>query len=98
MSLPPLLLVGLLAGILNQGGAVADTDPGIPARGNYSVKNTNSSICLLALMGVQLNTATAVFNLQPNLTMASGSCDPDSATLILATTNLQTNLSFFFSL
>ena len=31
------------------------TPPGLPERGSYSVKTSNGTICLLALMGLQLN-------------------------------------------
>lgn len=35
--------------------APAPTPPGTPERGTYSVKNSNSTVCLLAQMGLQLN-------------------------------------------
>lgn len=33
----------------------APTPPGTPERGDYSVKNSNGTVCLLAQMGLQFN-------------------------------------------
>lgn len=80
--------------------------PGPPERGSYNVTNATDAVCLLARMGLQLNisfissshgkTVQEVLNLHPNLVKSSGSCDPDSATLILTEENI--TLTFSFSL
>lgn len=80
--------------------------PGPPERGSYNVTNGSDTVCLLARMGLQLNisfissshgkTVQEVLNLHPNLVKSSGSCDPDSATLVLSEDNI--NLTFSFSL
>ncbi|XP_034048723.1 lysosome-associated membrane glycoprotein 1a [Thalassophryne amazonica] len=80
--------------------------PGTPDRGAYSVKN-NGTVCLLAQMGLQLNvsysvqsqnkTIREIMNLNPNLTIASGSCGASSATLVL-TQEQTTTLTFTFTL
>ncbi|XP_016119869.1 lysosome-associated membrane glycoprotein 1-like, partial [Sinocyclocheilus grahami] len=80
--------------------------PGPPERGSYNVTNATDAGCLLARMGLQLNisfissshgkTVQEVLNLHPNLVKFSGSCDPDSATLILTEDNI--TLTFSFSL
>ncbi|XP_067298435.1 lysosome-associated membrane glycoprotein 1a [Pseudorasbora parva] len=77
-----------------------------PVRGNYSVTNGNGTVCLKALMGLQLNithtsksqnkTVSEILNLQPNRTAASGSCGVTVATLTLSED--LTNLSFTFTL
>ncbi|XP_062312601.1 lysosome-associated membrane glycoprotein 1b [Osmerus eperlanus] len=84
------------------------TDPGRPDRGNYTVVNGNGTACLIARMGLQLNvsfssatlnkTVLDVMNLQPNVTKSSGSCEADSATLLLIADEEKTNLTFLFSL
>uniref|UniRef100_A0A8C7UFX8 Lysosomal associated membrane protein 1b n=1 Tax=Oncorhynchus mykiss TaxID=8022 RepID=A0A8C7UFX8_ONCMY len=76
--------------------------PARPERGNYTVTNGNGTVCLMARMGLQLNirfssTVQDVLNLQPNVTKSSGSCDSDSATLLLMAEE-KTNLTFVFSL
>ncbi|XP_071775840.1 lysosome-associated membrane glycoprotein 1b isoform X1 [Centroberyx gerrardi] len=83
-------------------------DPGRPERGNYTVLSSNGTACLMARMGLQLNisfssasqnkTVLDVVNLQPNVTKSSGSCDADSATLLLTADGDKTNLTFIFSL
>lgn len=80
--------------------------PAAPERGNYTITNGNGTVCLLALMGLQLNvthfsksrnqTVNEVVNLQPNRTTASGSCGVPVATLTLAED--LTNLTFTFTL
>nr|XP_061796734.1 lysosome-associated membrane glycoprotein 1-like [Nerophis lumbriciformis] len=83
----------------------APTPPGTPERGTYSIDNSNGTVCLLAQMGLQLNfsyvsqsqnkTVQEIFNLTPNLTSSSGSCEVNRATLVLSqdgTTSL--NLTF----
>ncbi|KAM9449300.1 lysosome-associated membrane glycoprotein 1-like [Salvelinus alpinus] len=82
--------------------------PGRPERGNYTVTNSNGTACLMARMGLQLNvsfssaslnkTVLDVVNLQPNVTKSSGSCDSDSATLLLKADEKTTNLTLVFSL
>lgn len=44
--------------------APSPTPPGTPERGNYSVKNSNGTVCLLAQMGLQLN--VSFFSLSHN--------------------------------
>lgn len=103
------MLLVVVAAVLHQNFATVaavQSNPGKPARGNYSVTNTSGTICLLAQMGLQLNisftsvslnkTLQEVVNLQPNVTKSSGSCASDSATLVI--TWEKTNLSFTFSL
>ncbi|KAL1021728.1 hypothetical protein UPYG_G00017230 [Umbra pygmaea] len=80
--------------------------PGNPTQGNYSVSNSNGSVCVLTRMALQLNvshfsvsqkkTIQEVVNLQPNQTTSSGSCDATNANLMLSTG--ATNLSFLFTL
>ncbi|XP_038863144.1 lysosome-associated membrane glycoprotein 1-like [Salvelinus namaycush] len=82
--------------------------PGRPERGNYTVTNGNGTACLMARMGLQLNvsfssaslnkTVLDVVNLQPNVTKSSGSCDSDSATLLLKADEETTSLTLVFSL
>ncbi|XP_020316592.1 lysosome-associated membrane glycoprotein 1-like isoform X1 [Oncorhynchus kisutch] len=82
--------------------------PARPERGNYTVTNGNGTACLMARMGLQLNvsfssaslnkTVLEVVNLQPNLTKSSGSCDLDSATLLLKDDERATSLTLVFSL
>lgn len=79
--------------------------PSVPERGSYNVTN-NSTACLLARLGLQLNITYPsrsqgkdvqdIINLQPNLTTTSGSCEADTSTLILMEEN--TNLTFHFVL
>nr|XP_020463590.1 lysosome-associated membrane glycoprotein 1 [Monopterus albus] len=87
--------------------APAPTPAGTPERGNYSVHDSNGTICLLAQMGLQLNvsyfslsqnkTVQNVVNLTPNVTRSSGSCAASSATLAL-TEEQTTTLNFTFTL
>lgn len=87
--------------------APAPTPPGTPERGTYTVYNSNGTACLLAQMGLQLNvshfspaqneTIQDLVNLTPNLTIASGSCEASSATLVL-TQERATVLNFTFTL
>nr|XP_057938461.1 lysosome-associated membrane glycoprotein 1b [Doryrhamphus excisus] len=81
-------------------------DPGKPVMGRYQVNSTNTSVCLLANMGVQLNisfsstsnkTVQDVINIDPNTTRSSGSCDVDRAILTLLDVK-KTNLTFVFTL
>ncbi|KAM9346959.1 lysosome-associated membrane glycoprotein 1b [Symphorus nematophorus] len=110
----------ILAAVLHQGFATvappttAQTtaaphkEPGRPEKGNYLVKSSNGTTCLLASMGLQLNisfssvsqnkTVQDVVNLQPNVTRSSGSCDAESASLWLITDTEKTNLTFLFTL
>ncbi|KAM9487073.1 lysosome-associated membrane glycoprotein 1b [Clarias gariepinus] len=77
--------------------------PSIPETGSYNVTN-NGTACLLASMGLQLNitytsrsqgkAVQVIINLQPNMTNATGSCEPDTATIKLINEN--TNLTFLF--
>ncbi|TRY92733.1 hypothetical protein DNTS_024820 [Danionella cerebrum] len=77
-----------------------------PERGNYSVTNTNGSVCMLALMGLQINithlsqnqSVSALVNLQPNRTTPTGSCGDSMSTLELSDEESRTNLSLSFSL
>ncbi|XP_070832723.1 lysosome-associated membrane glycoprotein 1b [Chaetodon trifascialis] len=88
--------------------AAPHKEPGRPEKGTYMVTNSNSTACLLASMGLQLNitfssasqnkTVQEVVNLQPNMTRSSGSCDSDSASLRLTTDAEKTNLTFIFTL
>lgn len=81
--------------------------PTIPAQGVYNVKNENGTVCLKANMGLQINitftsaslntTTQAVVNINPNETSSSGSCDKESATLIL-NSGQKTELTFTFFL
>ncbi|KAK7882450.1 hypothetical protein WMY93_028624 [Mugilogobius chulae] len=85
----------------------AHKGPGIPAQGHYSVKNDSGTICLKANMALQINISfhsaslnkivQKVVNLNPNETTTSGSCDKESATLIL-NAGQKTELSFKFTL
>ncbi|KAK2817892.1 hypothetical protein Q7C36_021825 [Tachysurus vachellii] len=80
--------------------------PTNPERGNYSVDNSNGTVCLLARMGLQLNvtyfsksqnkTIVKISNLDPKSTSFSGTCESTTATLLL--TGNHTNLTFTFSL
>ncbi|KAF7656384.1 hypothetical protein LDENG_00041890 [Lucifuga dentata] len=103
------MLLLAVAAVLHQSLATVaplHSDPEKPCRGNYSVINSNGTICLLAQMGLQLNisftslsqnkTVKDVVNLQPNVTKSSGSCGTNSASLLL--TGEKTNLTFFFTL
>ncbi|GAA6229121.1 lysosome-associated membrane glycoprotein 1-like [Lates japonicus] len=88
--------------------AAPHKEPSRPERGNYVVKGSNGTACLLASMGLQLNvtfsslsqnkTVQGVVNIQPSLTNSSGSCDSDSAYLRLTTDAEKTNLTFTFTL
>ncbi|XP_056592953.1 lysosome-associated membrane glycoprotein 1a [Triplophysa dalaica] len=79
---------------------------GVPERGNYTITSDNTTACLLAVVGLQLNityfsttrnkNVSEVRNLQPNKTSFSGSCGVTVATLIL--TEDTTNLNFTFTL
>nr|XP_057944567.1 lysosome-associated membrane glycoprotein 1a [Doryrhamphus excisus] len=79
--------------------------PATPERGTYSISN-NGTICFLAQMGLQLNftyfsqsqnkTIQEIFNLTPNLTVSSGSCESNSANLVL-TQDRTTTLNFIFT-
>ncbi|XP_032384455.1 lysosome-associated membrane glycoprotein 1a [Etheostoma spectabile] len=85
----------------------APTPPGTPERGTYSVIKGNNTVCLLAQMGLQLNvsyfslsqnkTIQELVNLTPNLTSSSGSCEANSASLVL-TQERTTTLNFTFTL
>ncbi|XP_030643087.1 lysosome-associated membrane glycoprotein 1b [Chanos chanos] len=85
---------------------VPSASPSKPERGNYNVTNNNGTACLMASMGLQLNVTYVsssqskpvqeIVNLHPNMTKNMGSCDGDSATLILKEEN--TTLTFIFSL
>ncbi|XP_044072389.1 lysosome-associated membrane glycoprotein 1b [Siniperca chuatsi] len=110
----------ILAAVLHQGFATVapptttqttsapHKDLGRPERGNYLVKNSNGTACLLASMGLQFNitftsvsqnkTVQDVVNLQPNVTKSSGSCDSERTSLRLTTDAEKTNLTFFFTL
>ncbi|XP_014901003.1 lysosome-associated membrane glycoprotein 1b [Poecilia latipinna] len=87
--------------------AAPHKDPGRPDRGKYNVTNSNNTVCLLAYMGLQLNitynstsqnkTMQEVVNVQPNVTLASGSCDADRAVLELKTDANKTVLTFVFT-
>uniref|UniRef100_A0A3B4B051 Lysosome-associated membrane glycoprotein 1 n=1 Tax=Periophthalmus magnuspinnatus TaxID=409849 RepID=A0A3B4B051_9GOBI len=81
------------------------TPAGPPERGMYNVTQ-NNTVCLLAHMGLQLNltysdaqnkTIQDVVNVNPDLTSSSGSCDANTATLVL-TQEQSTTLSFTFTL
>lgn len=110
----------ILAAVLHQGlasvapattaqpTAAPHKDPVRPEKGNYQVKNSNGTTCLLASMGLQLNitftsasqnkTVQGVLNLQPNLTKSSGSCEQDTASLHLTADAEKTNVTFIFTL
>ncbi|XP_077375680.1 lysosome-associated membrane glycoprotein 1a [Festucalex cinctus] len=85
----------------------APTPPGTPERGTYSISNSNGTVCLLAQMGLQLNfsyvsqpqnkTVQEFFNLTPNMTSSSGSCEASRATLVL-TQGRTTTLNLTFTL
>uniref|UniRef100_A0A3B5MN91 Lysosome-associated membrane glycoprotein 1 n=1 Tax=Xiphophorus couchianus TaxID=32473 RepID=A0A3B5MN91_9TELE len=87
--------------------AAPHKDPGRPDRGKYNVTNSNSTVCLLAYMGLQLNitynstsqnkTVQEVVNIKPNGTLASGSCEADRAVLELKTDANKTVLTFVFT-
>ncbi|XP_043988169.1 lysosome-associated membrane glycoprotein 1b [Gambusia affinis] len=87
--------------------AVPHKDPGRPDRGKYNVTNSNNTVCLMAYMGLQLNitynstsqnkTVQEVVNINPNATLASGSCDADRALLELKTDANKTVLTFVFT-
>lgn len=81
------------------------TPAGPPERGTYNVTQ-NNTVCLLAQMGLQLNvtytdqsnkTVGEVVNVNPDLTSSSGSCQGNSATLIL-TQEQTTTLTLSFTL
>ncbi|KAM9409236.1 lysosome-associated membrane glycoprotein 1a [Pholidichthys leucotaenia] len=86
--------------------APAPTPPRQPEQGNYSLTN-NGSVCLLALMGLQLNitylpqsqdkAVQELLNLDPNVTHSSGSCGANRTTLVL-TQESTIMLSFYFTL
>ncbi|KAM6934159.1 lysosome-associated membrane glycoprotein 1b [Xenentodon cancila] len=88
--------------------AAPHKDPERPDRGTYRLNGTNGTACLLANMGLQLNisfisvsqekTVQDVVNFQPNVTKASGSCEPERAVLRLITDGEKTNLTFVFTL
>ncbi|XP_028248754.1 lysosome-associated membrane glycoprotein 1b [Parambassis ranga] len=83
-------------------------DPERPERGIYKVTSSNGTTCLLAYMGLQLNisissvpqnkTVQDVVNIKPNQTTTSGSCEADTASLLLLIDAGKTNLTFVFSL
>ncbi|XP_054642784.1 lysosome-associated membrane glycoprotein 1b isoform X2 [Dunckerocampus dactyliophorus] len=82
-------------------------NPGKPVMGRYQVNDTRGCACLLANMGLQLNisfssaslnkTVQDVVNLDPNVTMSSGSCGADNAILRLSANDNKTNLTFTFT-
>lgn len=80
------------------------TPAGPPERGVYNVTQ-NNTVCLLAQMGLQLNvtytdqnkTVQDVVNVNPDLTSSSGSCQTNTATLIL-TQEQTTTLTLGFTL
>ncbi|XP_072252847.1 lysosome-associated membrane glycoprotein 1b [Leuresthes tenuis] len=88
--------------------AAPHKDPVRPERGMYRVTSSNGTTCLLAYMGIQLNisfssisqnkTLQDVFNLNPNVTKVSGSCEPETARLRLTTDGDKTDLTFVFTL
>lgn len=111
----------ILAAILHQGTAdfvttptpeqttpPPHTEPGLPAQGDYKVKNENGTVCLKAKMGLQLNISFPsaslntpvqnVVNINPNETSSSGSCGKESATLQLNSGEGKTELTFKFVL
>ncbi|KAB0345389.1 hypothetical protein FD754_022315 [Muntiacus muntjak] len=73
--------------------------PTKPVVGSYSVVNSNGT-CLLATMGLQLNLThdkvASVFNINPNTTNATGSCQPQTALLRLSSSNIK-YLDFVFA-
>uniref|UniRef100_A0A8C6EAW7 Lysosome-associated membrane glycoprotein 2 n=1 Tax=Moschus moschiferus TaxID=68415 RepID=A0A8C6EAW7_MOSMO len=73
--------------------------PTKPVVGSYSVVNSNGT-CLLATMGLQLNVThdkvASVFNINPNTTNATGSCQPQTALLRLSSSNVK-YLDFVFA-
>uniref|UniRef100_A0A8C6CVW4 Lysosome-associated membrane glycoprotein 2 n=1 Tax=Moschus moschiferus TaxID=68415 RepID=A0A8C6CVW4_MOSMO len=73
--------------------------PTKPVVGSYSVVNSNGT-CLLATMGLQLNIThdkvASVFNINPNTTNATGSCQPQTALLRLSSSNVK-YLDFVFA-
>ncbi|XP_055421171.1 lysosome-associated membrane glycoprotein 2 isoform X2 [Bubalus kerabau] len=73
--------------------------PTKPVVGSYSVVNSNGT-CLLATMGLQLNITqdkvASVFNINPNTTNATGSCQPQTALLRLSSSNIK-YLDFVFA-
>ncbi|XP_062865480.1 lysosome-associated membrane glycoprotein 1a [Trichomycterus rosablanca] len=81
------------------------TPPSKPDTGTYNI-TTGNATCLLAKMGLQLNvtydsksqnkTVQGIVNMQPNKTSYSGSCENDTAILLLK--EELTNLSFTFKL
>ncbi|XP_072300814.1 lysosome-associated membrane glycoprotein 1b [Eucyclogobius newberryi] len=81
--------------------------PGVPAQGDYSVKNETGTVCLKAKMALQINITLhsaslntivqKVVNLNPNETASSGSCDKERAILKLNSPQ-QTELTFQFTL
>ncbi|KAJ0056390.1 hypothetical protein NL108_006890, partial [Boleophthalmus pectinirostris] len=81
------------------------TPAGPPERGFYNVTQ-NNTVCLLAHMGLQLNvtytdtqnkTVQDVMNINPDHTSSSGSCEANSASLVL-TQEQSTILTFNFTL
>ncbi|XP_008402617.1 lysosome-associated membrane glycoprotein 1a [Poecilia reticulata] len=86
--------------------APAPTPPATPATGVFSVTNSSGTVCLLAKMGLQLNvsyvsqsqnkTVQELVNVNPNLTVTSGSCGGTTASLVL--TQQTTTLNFTFSM
>ncbi|CAL1603682.1 unnamed protein product [Knipowitschia caucasica] len=82
------------------------TPAGPPEQGIYNVTNVNNTVCLLAHMGLQLNvtytdalnkTFQKVVNVNPEQTTSSGSCEANTATLVL-TQDQSTTLTFAFTL
>ncbi|KAB0372262.1 hypothetical protein FD755_016054 [Muntiacus reevesi] len=73
--------------------------PTKPVVGSYSVVNSNGT-CLLATMGLQLNLThdkvASVFNINPNTTNTTGSCQPQTALLRLSSSNIK-YLDFVFA-
>ncbi|XP_028991640.1 lysosome-associated membrane glycoprotein 1b [Betta splendens] len=108
VTLPLVLAAALLQGFATVASPTAapHQDPGRPERGSYQVNGTNGTACLLASMGLQLNVTYIsqtkpvqdVFNIQPNLTKSSGSCDSDTAILQLLSDGEKINLTFIFTL
>ncbi|XP_061830694.2 lysosome-associated membrane glycoprotein 1a isoform X2 [Nerophis lumbriciformis] len=95
-----------VAPITTQTPSTPPPEPSTPEQGVYSVRNLNGTVCFLAQMGLQLNfsyvsqsqnkTIQEIFNLTPNLTSSSGSCEASRATLVLVQ-DRTTTLGFTFS-
>nr|XP_028570358.1 lysosome-associated membrane glycoprotein 2 isoform X2 [Podarcis muralis] len=65
----------------------------IPATGTYSVKS-DTEICLLATMGLQLNMTNTPMNINPNTTTASGRCGNRTSVLTLTDTDIVVVFTF----